>query len=438
MYDIVYIGNDESNWKNVKKKFFTAKRADSLDSAKRKVFTKMFWVIWNDITPLDSFDFSYEADNWSLDVTHVFKNGEKFDGVCLFPKDVILTDEEISQRQFIHKKEVDITASKSAEFEKIYAKDYDDYKEKLKNVTSEFVWIIPSDISVNFDFNYQVSYWDKDLVFLFKNHYYNDGIFLQHKDFHVSRREYDYAWFAKKIDVEINASSPIPYDIVFISYNEPNADENFECLLEQFPDRVIHRVHGITGIHQAHIEAAKVCDTSMFWIVDADAIIVDDFKFDYQVPRWQHDHVFVWRSQNPVNDLVYGYGGVKLFPTSMTINMDVSNTDMTTSISRKFNAIKKIANITSFNTGEFESWKSAFRECCKLSSKIIDRQKDEETNNRLKIWCTVGADKPFGKYVIAGAKSGAAYGARYQGDNEALKKINDFDWLQEQFKNANI
>ena len=118
--------------------------------------------------------------------------------------------------------------------------------------------------------------------------------------------------------------------------------------------------------------------------------------------------------------------------------MDTSKPDMTTSISSKFNAVKEISNITAFNTGAFETWKSAFRECCKLSSKIIDRQKDDETNNRLNTWCTVGKDRLYGKYAIAGAKAGAAYGNRNKDNVEALKKINDFEWLKERFDAANI
>ena len=112
----------------------------------------------------------------------------------------------------------------------------------------------------------------------------------------------------------------------------------------------------------------------MFWIVDADAVVMDDFNFDYVVPDHQLDHVHVWRSQNPINDLVYGYGGIKLFPRKLTINMDLSKPDMTTSITDKFKPVHEISNITAFNTSPFETWKSAFRECCKLSSKVIDRQ----------------------------------------------------------------
>jgi len=221
------------------------------------------------------------------------------------------------------------------------------------------------------------------------------------------------------------------YDIVFISYQEPNADDNWKALKSRFP--MAKRIHGVKGIHQAHIAAAKKCFTKMFWIVDGDAVIMDDFNFDYEVPSHQQDHVHVWRSKNPVNDLVYGYGGIKLFPRRMTIHMDTSKPDMTTSITGKFKAMPQLSNVTAFNTGPFETWKSAFRECTKLASKIIDRQKNEETENRLHIWQTVGKDRPYGEFALRGAQAGSAYGKASQGDIEALKKINDFEWLLEKF-----
>jgi hypothetical protein len=221
------------------------------------------------------------------------------------------------------------------------------------------------------------------------------------------------------------------YDIVFISYQEPNADENYAKLKERFP--TAKRVHGVKGIHQAHIAAAKLCFTKMFWIVDGDAQVVDEFDFSYTVDKWDLDTVHVWRCKNPVNDLVYGYGGVKLFPRQATINMDLSKPDMTTSISNKFKPVQELANITAFNTGEFETWKSAFRECAKLASKVIDRQKDKETEERLDIWCTVGEDRPFGKYALTGANLGRAYGEANKGNLKELKKLNDFDWLRKQY-----
>jgi hypothetical protein len=218
------------------------------------------------------------------------------------------------------------------------------------------------------------------------------------------------------------------YDIIFISYNESNADENFAKLKARFP--YAQRINGIKGIHQAHIAAAKKAFTKMFWVVDGDAVIEDTFNFDYVVSKYDLECVHVWRSRNPVNGLEYGYGGVKLLPKKLTMNMDLSKTDMTTSISPLFKAMEEVSNTTAFNTDPFNSWKSAFRECCKLSSRVIDRQDDVETQQRLDTWCTVGNDVN----AITGAIAGRKYGEDNKADVEALKKINDFDWLEEQFR----
>ena len=221
------------------------------------------------------------------------------------------------------------------------------------------------------------------------------------------------------------------YDIIFISYNEPQADENFSRLKARFP--YAQRVQGIKGIHQAHIAAAKKAFTKMFWVVDADAQILDTFNFDHVVSEYDLENVHVWRSMNPINDLEYGYGGVKLLPKSLTQNMDISKPDMTTSISSLFKAMPEISNITAFNVDAFNTWKSAFRECVKLSSKTIDRQDDADTTYRLNVWCTRGIDRPFGREAIEGAVQGKQYGLENKDNNEALKLINDFDWLRERF-----
>ena len=221
------------------------------------------------------------------------------------------------------------------------------------------------------------------------------------------------------------------YDIIFISYNEPQADENFARLKARFP--YAQRVQGIKGIHQAHIAAAKKAFTKMFWVVDADAQILDTFNFDHVVSEYDLENVHVWRSMNPINDLEYGYGGVKLLPKSLTQNMDISKPDMTTSISSLFKAMPEISNITAFNVDAFNTWKSAFRECVKLSSKTIDRQDDADTTYRLNVWCTRGIDRPFGRQAIEGAVQGKQYGLENKDNNEALKMINDFDWLRERF-----
>jgi hypothetical protein len=225
------------------------------------------------------------------------------------------------------------------------------------------------------------------------------------------------------------------YDIIFISYHEPNAENNWKRLKLKF--NLAKRVKNITGIHQSHISAAKKSITNMFWVVDGDAYILDNFNFDYKVDDGLTDCIHVWHSRNPINKLEYGYGAVKLLPKRLTENVNINTVDMTTSISDKFKSVPVVSNITLFNTDPFNTWKSAFRECVKLSSRTINRQNDKETSNRLEIWCTVGIDQPFGEYAISGANEGREFGLKYSNNKDMLIKINDWNWLTDKF-NSNF
>tara|TARA_B100000214_G_scaffold288219_1_gene217786 strand:+ start:665 stop:1345 length:681 start_codon:yes stop_codon:yes gene_type:complete len=222
------------------------------------------------------------------------------------------------------------------------------------------------------------------------------------------------------------------YDVFFIDVKEPNAEKNYELCKQKAPH--VHRISGVQGIHQAHQQASEIALTEMMYVVDADAMLVPEFEFDYKVDKYNLDVVHVWHSRNPVNDLEYGYGGVKLFPTLLTRHMDLTTIDMSTSISDKFKVIPSVSNVAEFNIDEYSAWRSGFRECAKLSAKVIDRQVDAETEERLNTWCTKGADRPFGQYAIAGAKAGRQFGELNK-NTDKMNLINNYKWLEDKFKN---
>jgi hypothetical protein len=223
------------------------------------------------------------------------------------------------------------------------------------------------------------------------------------------------------------------YDIVFISYRETNAEQNWKALNTKTPRA--KRLHGVKGIHQAHIVAASMVHGPMFYCVDGDAVIEDEFAFDHEIEPSKQDHVHVFRARNPVNDLVYGYGAVKLLPTEHVRNLSLTDfkTDMTTSINSKYQVVEQLSNVTAFNTDAFNAWRSAFRECAKLASRIIPSQIDAETQARLEVWCTVGADRPHGQWCIYGALDGRQWGLDHAHDQGKMMMINDTDWLRARF-----
>ena len=218
-------------------------------------------------------------------------------------------------------------------------------------------------------------------------------------------------------------------DIFFLSYRESNREKNWFKLKKK--QATAKRIHGIKGLGLAHQTCAKLSKSEFFFVVNADNEICDNFQFN--IPRPLKPLVYCWRSLNPVNGLIYGFGGVKLFPKSLFLSQSSAFVDLSTSFKGKYQVVPQLASITRFNASPLEAWRGAFRECVKLASECITNQKSKDTKERLALWCEKGSHKSFGKYVLMGAKEGKEYGLNHKNNKEQLKKINDFEWLNSRF-----
>lgn len=219
------------------------------------------------------------------------------------------------------------------------------------------------------------------------------------------------------------------FDVVFISFKESNALENLNQL-RKLSSRV-HHVEGVVGIANAHLAASRLASTDHFFVVDADNYVHDNFCFDQVTDLEAHPNsVHVWRCINPVNKLVYGFGGVKLFPKTLFENMPEDYLDFTMTIAKAGYFIQKdTASETRFNATPFEAWKGGFRECVKLTLEL-DRKFSEVTSNRLNAWKEKGLEALNGKWAILGATMGSEYAKT---NPDAVRKINDYVWLEETF-----
>ena len=170
----------------------------------------------------------------------------------------------------------------------------------------------------------------------------------------------------------------------------------------------------------------------MFWVVDADAEVSDDFDFRYIPDQYDQDVVHVWNTLNPVTGDTYGYGGVKLFNTEQVRDATSWGLDFTTGLSTRFKVMPEVAAVTKFNTGYFSTWKSAFRECVKLSLTNTD-----ESKQRLNAWLNPLPDADFSDAAKQGAEAGIQFAKQNKDNLSELAKINDFDWLKEYYGNNN-
>ncbi|CAB4241911.1 hypothetical protein UFOVP71_449 [uncultured Caudovirales phage] len=288
-------------------------------------------------------------------------------------------------------------------------------------------------------------------------------------------------------------------DVFFITMGEEGSEANWQRLLQFAPNA--KRVDNVKGLYNVHKACAELSLTDNFYVVDADAWIVDGFKFmwepDPNTLHWgipETECVSVWASYNPVNKLEYGYGGVKLFPRKPFLEKRSWELDLSTTIGRSVISKEQVSCETRFNATPESAWIGAFRECAKLASLsmiksrvrraitkqnaelaelaeftnaqewddnkkanyrksrsvlIVDRYKVEqdifsywgeieECSQRRLTWCITGWDKGNGQYAILGAQAGAKFGLQFSDDTKTMNLINDWDWLKKEFKNVNV
>lgn len=212
-------------------------------------------------------------------------------------------------------------------------------------------------------------------------------------------------------------------DVIFISYHEPNAEQNWQRVKEFAP--WAKRVLNIEGIDRAHRAAAELSETDMFYVVDGDAYLVDGWNFDFQPGLFERTHTHIWSSKNPFNDLDYGYGGVKLMSRSKILSNNSWKTlDYSTTVNKDIQVMNTVSNISMFNTDEFSTWRGAFRECVKLCS-----QGNTDYVNR---W-TTNKQAKFYQFAVYGVLDAIEFFKENKSKPKRLLQINDRDWLEKEF-----
>lgn len=210
----------------------------------------------------------------------------------------------------------------------------------------------------------------------------------------------------------------VEFDVIFLSYDEPNADLHFADLCNKVP--WAKRIHGVKGSDAAHKAAANLSETEWFITVDADNIVDPKFfniDLDMSNPEIQ---VYGWCGRNVVNGLRYGNGGLKIWKKEFVLNMQTHEAAESDRAQVDFCWEKGYQNFPmSFSesviTGSpFQAWRAGFREGVKMT--LLDGIKVPPMEieqriwwhniHRLRMWSTVGAHEENGIYAVYGARLG--------------------------------
>jgi len=215
-----------------------------------------------------------------------------------------------------------------------------------------------------------------------------------------------------------------PMDIIFLSYDEPNAEENWKKLKEKFPRA--KRSHGVKGRTQAYHTAATMSETDYFFAVFPTIEIAEDFDFEFQPDRLREACHYIFHCKNPVNGLEYGHRAVILYNKHLCLSTIHPRLDFT--LSQPHTVVPKLCGTSHFNTTPEISWRVAFREVLKL----CEMKPTVESQYRLKKWCELGKGL-YASLVQKGALDAVKYYEENKHDKHALMLSYELDWLKEKF-----
>jgi hypothetical protein len=241
---------------------------------------------------------------------------------------------------------------------------------------------------------------------------------------HLKTQIYDYPFILK---TNRSTFASVHQDIVFISYDEPEADKNYQKLLTRFP--TAKRVHGVEGMENALVAAAQASDTPWYFAVFAKTELHEDFKFDFVPDYFQIPKHYIFHAINRANDLVYGEMGVIMYNCKMLIDragQPFEGLDYTLSFPHE--VIPEISAYGNFDTSPYHAWRTAFREVSKLYD-FNETEPSIDTEYRIRVWETK-AKGEFAEWVLKGAADGREFYKAHKDDPEYRKNSFEWKWLR--------
>lgn len=239
----------------------------------------------------------------------------------------------------------------------------------------------------------------------------------------IKNELYDYPYI--KTASKLLSSKPL--DIVFLSNGEKNAEENYKHLLavtEGLKNRVV-RVDGVNGRVEAYHAAVKASETPWAFTVFAKLKVSPKFDWGWQPDRLQIPKHYIFHAKNPVNGLEYGHQGMIAYNKQLVLNNFGSGLDFT--LDDPHETVEILSGVANFNTDEYSTWRTSFREVIKLKSDYADISQE-----RLNIWLTEGKGK-FAKHCLQGATDAIEYYDEVSGDLDKLRLSYEWNWLKEYY-----
>jgi hypothetical protein len=224
------------------------------------------------------------------------------------------------------------------------------------------------------------------------------------------------------------------YDIFFISYQETNAETNWQRLKQRHPHA--KRIHGVQGIDRVHIACNSLATTPFFWTVDGDNLVVEDLEYNEPITT----DLVMFKAYDPiVQGDTSSLGAVKLWRKDSFINTDMSKGDFTLNAVATKTMSDRVLSVSQYNASPFEAWRASFRHCVKLLSVILGERSANNREMYLDRWRKAQySTQPHAEWAYQGYLDAIEFVKQYDSNMVELNKINDYDWLEVYYLNLSI
>ena len=233
-------------------------------------------------------------------------------------------------------------------------------------------------------------------------------------------------------------------DVVFLSYDEPNSEENWQHLQSHCARAL--RVHGVRGSDSAHKACARLAATERVCVIDGDNWVDPRlFGSSWCFPEGFDvtGSVLSFPAENSVNGLEYGNGGIKIWPRAVVLGMrthelaqdDQGGAGLDFCWTLDYVLMPQTFSETRINHSPAQAWRSGFREGVKMAIVdgvwIRDPQQWHDSIakinlRRLETWLQVGSDVCNGLWAILGARQGLS---RVMLEGWDPRRVHDFTVL---------
>ena len=217
-------------------------------------------------------------------------------------------------------------------------------------------------------------------------------------------------------------------DVIFLSAGEYYADANFNHLKSIYP--TAKHISGINGRAASYKTMAEASDTQWFFAVFAKLQVYKEFDFTWKPDRLQAPKHYIFKATNTINGLYYGH--MAMIAANKNIILNQTDYELDFTLGGEHTVVDINSGRAYFGESPLATWRTAFRECVKLTHNLQTNSLDMESFDRLNTWLNV-AEGHYADYCLKGARDGYDYAKQNEGNIVALKLTREWDWLDKYF-----